>query len=223
MKPATTLVILDMAGTTISDDGLVLEAFHAALADYGTTETSPAFAAAERIVRETMGQSKIDVFRRVMGDERSAHRAREVFEQAYEAAVLAGRVAPIPGAESVLTELRGRGIKTCLTTGFSVATRETLLTKLGWAGAVDLVLSPSDAGRGRPHPDLLWTAMLRLRAGSVDEVAVVGDTASDMQAARRGGIGLRWGVLTGADDAARLEEGGATHVLRSVVGVLGLL
>jgi phosphoglycolate phosphatase len=223
MRPAISLVILDMAGTTIGDDGIVMEAFHAALADYGTTEASPAFAAAERIVRDTMGQSKIDVFRRVMGDERSAHRALEVFEQAYDAAVLAGRVAPIPGAESVLTQLRGRGIKTCLTTGFSVATRETLLTELGWAGAVDLVLSPSDAGRGRPHPDLLWTAMLRLRAGSVDEVAVVGDTASDMQAARHAGISLRCGVLTGADGDTRLREGGATRVLPSVVEVLGLL
>jgi phosphoglycolate phosphatase len=217
------LVILDMAGTTVSDDGVVMDAFHQSLSDAGITPETPRFAEAERVVLETMGQSKIDVFRRVLGLEDAAQRANDVFEQAYADLVRAGWVQPIPGAEEVLAELRSRRIRTCLTTGFSVDTREALLKELGWEHAVDLALSPSDAGRGRPHPDLLWAAMLRLRAQSVDEVAAVGDTASDMQAAQRAGVALRCGVLTGADRSERLRKGGATHVLASVVDLPAML
>jgi phosphoglycolate phosphatase len=218
-----TLVVLDMAGTTISDNGVVMDALHAAIADAGITVGSPEFAGAERIVHETMGQSKIEVFRRVFGSEPAAERASREFEIAYEKAVLAGRVHPIPGAETLFEQLRHRGIHTCLTTGFSPATRDLLIQQLGWEKATDLVLSPADAGRGRPFPDLLWSAMLRLGAGSVDEVAVVGDTASDMETGLRAGIKLRYGVLTGADDASRLRSGGATRVLPSVADLLPVL
>lgn len=223
MKAPITTVILDMAGTTISDDGVVLEAFHAALADAKIAPGTPRYVESERIVLQTMGQSKIDVFRLVMKDETKARRASVTFEQAYKAAVKAGRVQPLPGAESVLAALRDRGIKTCLTTGFSASTRDTLLTELGWVNAVDLALSPSDAGRGRPYPDMLWEAMLRLAADGVEGVAVVGDTASDMQAAERAGVSLRCGVLTGADSEARLREGGATRVLTSINDLFDVL
>jgi phosphoglycolate phosphatase len=223
MRPPIRLVALDMAGTTISDDGVVMDAFHEALADAGIAATSPGFANAEEIVRETMGQSKIEVFRRVLGTQEAAGRARAVFEGAYEKAVLTGHVNAIPGAEILLGKLRAGGVKTCLTTGFSRATRDLLLQQLGWENAADLVLSPADAGRGRPFPDLLWTAMLRLGAGSVDEVVVAGDTASDMESGRRAGVGLRCGVLTGADDETRLRAGGATHILASVADLLPLI
>jgi phosphoglycolate phosphatase-like HAD superfamily hydrolase len=65
--------------------------------------------------------------------------------------------------------------------------------------------------------------MLRLGAGSVEEVAVAGDTASDMETGRRAGVRLRCGVLTGADDEARLRAGGATHILPSIAGLLTLV
>lgn len=223
MSAEVRVVILDMAGTTVADDGVVIDAFHEALADAGVAEESPEFVKAERIVYDTMGQSKIEVFRLVLGEEDAAQRANGVFEQAYGDRVRAGHVCALPGAEAVLGELHERRIRTCLTTGFSAATRDALLKELGWDGAVDLVLSPSDAGRGRPYPDMLWVAMLQLRASSVAEVAVVGDTASDMIAGKRAGVTLRAGVLTGSDKAERLRTGGATHVIAEVSELLSLV
>ncbi len=223
MSAPIRVVALDMAGTTISDDGVVMDAFYAALVDAGLVEGSRPWETADQIVRETMGQSKIAVFSRVFGDRSAAERATAAFEHAYEQAVVAGRVVALPGAEVLFEKLRAKGVKTCLTTGFSPSTRDLLLERLGWEGAVDLALSPADAGRGRPYPDLLWTAMLRLGADSVDEVAIAGDTASDMETGLRAGIPLRYGVLTGADDEARLLAGGATHILPSVADLLPLI
>ena len=48
------------------------------------------------------------------------------------------------------------------------------------------------------------TSLLRLGGGSVAELAVVGDTPSDIEAGLRAGAGLVAGVLTGASDAAAL-------------------
>jgi phosphoglycolate phosphatase-like HAD superfamily hydrolase len=56
-------------------------------------------------------------------------------------------------------------------------------------------------------------------------VAVAGDTAYDMESGRRAGARVRAGVLTGTHDEATLQAAGATHVLRSVrdlPGVLGI-
>jgi ribonucleotide monophosphatase NagD (HAD superfamily) len=60
-----TVACLDMAGTTVADDGTVLEAFAAAIAGL----PGAAFEQAMTAVRSSMGQSKIEVFRRILGDE----------------------------------------------------------------------------------------------------------------------------------------------------------
>jgi phosphoglycolate phosphatase-like HAD superfamily hydrolase len=58
-----TVACLDMAGTTVADDGSVLAAFQAAAAEFGLTPGVPGYAEAVAFVLDTMGQSKIEVFR----------------------------------------------------------------------------------------------------------------------------------------------------------------
>jgi phosphoglycolate phosphatase-like HAD superfamily hydrolase len=53
-------------------------------------------------------------------------------------------------------------------------------------------------------------------------IMVVGDTASDMQAGRRAGVGQCVGVLSGTDNEARLLESGADSVLDTVVDLTRL-
>jgi phosphonatase-like hydrolase len=218
---AISVACLDMAGTTVRDDGLVLDAFGSAIAGRGLSEDG--YAQAMKDVRASMGQSKIEVFRRVLGDEGAALDANEAFEKHYAAAVRAGEVAALPGAAEVMTAVRAAGIKVCLLTGFSPATRDALIDALDWRPLIDLALSPADAGRGRPWPDLPLTALLRLGAGAVTELAVAGDTPSDIESGVRAGAGIVGGVLTGAGRRADLEAAGATHVLDTVAGLLPLL
>ncbi|HMD47037.1 MAG TPA: HAD family hydrolase, partial [Acidimicrobiales bacterium] len=104
----------------------------------------------------------------------------------------------------------------------SPRTRQRVLGALGWDAWVDLALSPTDAGRGRPFPDMILRAVLDLGVTDVAAVAVAGDTWADMAAGRRAGAAVVAGVLTGTDDAPRLRRGGATHVLASVAELPGL-
>lgn len=213
------VVVLDMAGTTVSDDGSVEHAFMAAFDDVVPGADAQEQSRAMGIVHQTMGQSKIDVFRLVLGDEPRARRALEVFERAYLAEIGAGRVRAVDGAEAVLQQLRNQGHGVCLTTGFPPRIRDRLVDWLGWSTRVDLALSPVDAGRGRPYPDMVLTAFLRLGGEDVAELVVVGDTPSDMLSGRRAGAATRVGVLTGGSTPEQLRAAGATLVSQSVVGL----
>jgi phosphoglycolate phosphatase len=213
-----TVACLDMAGTTVHDDGSVLAAFSAAI----TAQNLPlaAYNQAMTDVRSSMGQSKIEVFRRILGHEQAARQANEAFEDHYAAAVRAGHVAAIPGATDVFKTCRDAGIRVCLATGFSATTRDAIITELGWGGLIDLALSPADAGRGRPWPDLPLTALLFLQGGAVRELAVVGDTASDVESGLRAGAGIVAGVLTGASSRADLEQADAPLILGTIGDIL---
>jgi phosphoglycolate phosphatase len=219
---AIELVCFDMAGTTVADDGAVLGAFHAALDAMGVSDAAER-RRMEAYVLETMGQSKIVVFRALFGDKDAAQRANTAFEAAYDAQIDAGTVHPIPGATDVIANLRAEGHKVALLTGFSASTRDRLIAKLRWSDVADVTLCPSEVGRGRPYPDLVLGAVLRTGAGDVARVAVVGDTASDMETGRRAGASIRIGVLTGAHDTGSLHAGGATHVVNSVRDVPAIL
>jgi phosphoglycolate phosphatase len=221
--PRFTVACLDMAGTTVADDGSVMAAFGAAMAAAGISPGSPGYAEADATVRATMGQSKIEVFRRILGTEDGAQQANAMFEQSYAEAVRAGLVTPLPGAVETIAALRAAGIRVCLATGFAPVTRDALLDALGWRPLIDLALSPADAGRGRPWPDLPLTALLRLGGGAVSELVVAGDTPSDVESGLRAGAGLVAGVTTGASSAEELAEAGARHVLDSVTGLIQLL
>jgi phosphoglycolate phosphatase len=211
-----TIACLDMAGTTVRDDGTVLAAFTAAVGEHGLVSGTPDYERGMRIVHDTMGTSKIEVFRQILGDEDAAAKANLAFEEHYATAVRAGQVAALPGAEETIARLRAAGIRVCLLTGFAPATRDAIIDALGWRDAVDLALSPADAGRGRPWPDLPLTALLRLGGEAVDQLAVVGDTPSDVESGLRAGAGVVAGVLTGRATRGELEGAGAPLVLASV-------
>jgi phosphoglycolate phosphatase len=217
-----TVACLDMAGTTVADDGSVIAAFSAAVEQFGLPRDTPGYAGALAYVQRTMGQSKIEVFRHILGAEEAAQRANGAFEEHYAASVRAGAVAPLPGAVETFAALRAAGIKVCLATGFSSATRDALLDALGWRPLIDLALSPADAGRGRPWPDLPLTALLRLDGGAVSELAVAGDTASDVESGLRAGAGLVAGVLTGSASREDLERAKAPVILDTIAGLLPL-
>ncbi len=211
------LAVLDMAGTTVADGGLVVQAFDTAATAVGLPASGPEREQARTYVLDTMGQSKIVVFRALFGSEDRAQTANRAFEAAYDELVEQGNATPIPGAAEAITRLRAAGVRVALSTGFSPTTQGKLLAALGWAELADLVLAPGDGVRGRPYPDMVLTALMRLQIDGVRNVAVLGDTASDVETGLRAGAAIAAGTLTGAHSRAQLEAAGATHVVESVV------
>lgn len=219
-----TLVCLDLAGTTLADGGVVRTAYAEALASLGIVAGTTAYNRAIAQVDELRGQPKIEVFRRMFpGDEPRAQAANLSFERSYGQAVDRSGLAPVPGAEAALGEFVRAGIRICLLTGFSRRTLGRVLDTLDWWDRVDLALCPEDDGRGRPWPDMILSAALRLQVDDVRHIAVCGDTESDMLSGRRAGASIVAGVLTGAHGRDRLLAAGATHVLDSVADLPDLI
>lgn len=215
------LACLDMAGTTIIDDGLVEAAFTRALSSLGhhVDDQTRSF------LIQTMGQSKVEVFTQVLGSRSAGEQGAAAFEEAYAAVIREQGAALVPGTAAALAQLRARGLAICLTTGFAPVTRDLLIDACELGPLIDLALSPVDtpAGRGRPAPDMVLTALMRTGTNAVSDVLVVGDTASDMAAGVAAGAGMVVGVLTGVHGAEQLRATGATHVIASVADVPSLV
>ncbi|MFF1632730.1 HAD family hydrolase [Leifsonia sp. NPDC058248] len=217
------LVVLDLAGTVIVDDGLVERAVERALQAAGIGETPDDWEDAIDYVRLTAGLPKISVFRDLADDEDQAQHANAAFESAYSELATEEGVSAVPGAEQLILRLRAAGVKVAMTTSLSRATQDVLLDQLGWHGLADLTLSAAEAGRGRPYPDLPLTALLRTGTSSVEGMVVVGDTASDIASGIAAGAGLVVGVLSGADDEDTLLDAGADAVIPSIADLAELL
>jgi phosphonatase-like hydrolase len=223
-KDPISLVVFDMAGTTVADSGLVEESFLAADRHAGLSKTDADRREMLRYVSDTMGQSKIVVFRHLArGNEEQAQAANKEFERCYGQLVAEGNCSPVPGAEDVITALRAQGVKTALTTGFAGETQSAIIETLGWQGLADVVLCPGPGVRGRPYPDLPLTALMRTETDSVRSMVVLGDTSSDVISGLRAGARASIGVLTGAHDKGQLSDAGATHILDSVADLPGLV
>jgi len=217
------LLVSDMAGTTVSDDGIVIASFTDAIGSQGIAPDDDRYGPALQVVLDTMGMSKIVVFRQILGNEERAQAATAAFEASIADRIRAGEVHALPGAESALREIAESGVRIALTTGFSDPTRELLVEHLGWAELADLSLSPSTTLRGRPFPDLALAALIELEIDDVRSMAIVGDTANDLLAGHRSGASIVAGVLTGAHDRAALESAPHTHILDSVVDLPAVL
>ncbi|GGL11251.1 putative haloacid dehalogenase-like hydrolase [Sphaerisporangium melleum] len=218
------LACLDLAGTTIGDIAMVERAFADAIATQGIVPGTGAYARAMVHVHRSRGCPKIEVFRGIFpGNEAQAQAANLTFERAYEDAIERAGLFPVPGTVEALEKLRAADVKICVITGFSRATLSRVLSVAGWMDQIDLALCPEDTGRGRPWPDMVLTAVLRLRIDDVRQVAVVGDTESDMLCGSRAGASIVAGVLTGVHSRERLLHGGANVILDSIADFPGLV
>jgi len=217
------MVAFDVAGTVLNDDGLVIAAFKVAF-ERTQPDLWPTHGAEwTQYAIDTMGQSKIDVFTELLGDAEKAHQANVAFEESYVSEIAETGAVSIPGAEEMFEYLRSKQIAVALTTGFSRSTLDTLIIELGWRDLIDVSVTPSEAGRGRPHPDMLQKAATTLGVTNPTNVIVLGDTASDMQSGVAFGAGQVVGVLTGAHDEVTLRDAGATTVVNSVADLKSLI
>jgi phosphonatase-like hydrolase len=190
------LMVFDMAGTTVSDEGdavarCVCEALRAAGVPADEADVNPVMGMpkplAIRLLLERAGRAGVaEAAPQVHADfqKRMIHH--------YQTSDM---VCPMPGAEEVFRELRGRGIAVALDTGFDRETLDVIVDRLGWEGAIDTSVASDEVPNGRPSPDLIHAAM---RATNVTEsrlVGKVGDSVSDIEEGLAAGCGLVAAVL----------------------------
>lgn len=214
------LVIFDMAGTTVKDAGHVADAFLNALGEHGIEVN------AEHLSR-VRGSSKREAVLHFIPEGADRGRQAETVYNSFQAHLVrlyrAGGVEPVEGAEETFHWLKRRGIGVALNTGFDREITGLLLSSLGWEGeVVDVVVCGDDVKRGRPAPDLIFRAMEATGVNDARRVMNVGDTVLDLQTGHNAGVRWNVGVLSGAHGRAMLEQAPHTHLLDSVAILPGL-
>ena len=197
------LVVFDIAGTTVHDDGMVGDCLGRALQTAGV-------AVDRESVNAVMGEPKpvaiAKLLTRKTGHAVSAgdDLVREIYVR-FEALMVAyygssADVRPVDGAEEVFRALKGSGIRVALDTGFNRVIVDAILQRLGWRdrGIIDVTVASDEVARGRPYPDLIDRAMRLTGVTRGADVAKVGDTPSDLLEGTAAGCAKVIGITTGS-------------------------
>lgn len=215
------LVVLDLAGTTVRDNGEVPISFKAVLERHGV------YVSDEQLENVRGSSKRQAVFDLLPESHVRSTRAKEIynsFKVELSERYRRDGVESIEGAEYVFTEFRKNGVRVVLNTGFDRDITSLLLAELKWdKKLVDAVVCGDDVAQGRPAPDLIFAAMKASDTVEAQRVANVGDTVRDLQAAQNAGVKWNIGVLSGAHSFAKLQQFPHTHLIESVAELPDLL
>lgn len=140
---------------------------------------------------------------------------REIHSREYKA--LHHTVAPLPGSEGLIGELKKRGFKVVLATSSAEEDFASEMELIGDAHLADTALTLPDVDRTKPDPQLLRKALAEV--GGTRGIAL-GDTVWDMESAVQAEV-LPLGLLTGGFSEQELREAGAEEVFDSLVDLRG--
>ena len=129
-------------------------------------------------------------------------------------------LAPIGEPASILDKLKARGLRLGLATNDGEASARRQLAALRLDVHMDFIAGYDSGHGGKPHPGMV-TAFAAAIGAAPREVAVVGDSAFDLLAARAAGA-MAVAVLTGPASRAELAPL-ADHVIDGVEGLPALL
>lgn len=197
------LVVFDCDGVLVDSERLTVGVEARVLTEMGWEIT------VDEVVERFMGRSDSHML-----DEVARHLGREAadeFDRVSTKEVVAAfreRLEPIGGIESLIEQLHGAGLLTCVA---SSGSHKKMNLTLGTTGLYDIfenrIFSASEVDNGKPAPDLFLYAA---RCMNVDptRAVVVEDSVSGVLAARAAGMRC-FGYAGGLTPAERLEEAGA--------------
>ena len=214
--PAVSLVCCDLANIAI-DGSIVERAFAEAIATQGIVAGTQDYVRSMVRFDRAKGRPPADVLSELFeGDEPRAQAASLAFDRSFRAAAERFGVGLPPDLVAVLGKIAGSGAKICLISALSRGASGEMLARLCRAGVADHALCADDSPRGFPWPDPVLTAMLRLGAGDVREVAVISATESGVQAGYRAGARIVAGIGEGSRRVTALRQAGATHMVGAI-------
>lgn len=199
----TSLVVFDIAGTTVSDSGNINQSFREAFASEGLKVS-------EYDVNTVMGYRKMEAISIIVNkyspgaiekDPDLINRMHTKFNRDMVLFYQNDRLLkPLPYAEETFAKLQELGIKVALNTGFTRAITDAILERLGWKNnpLIDTVVCSDEVPEGRPNAYMIQSIMKQLDISEMGSVVKVGDTEVDVLEGQHAGCGLVIAVTTGA-------------------------
>lgn len=225
MAQEYSMVVFDMAGTTVNEDNLVYKLMHQMLVNDGYDCTL------EMVLALGAGKEKRRAFKDLLIDlgvfapDNIAMRLHESFHLNLVEAYQSMDVKPMPYAERIFNELKKRNIKVVLNTGYDAYIASLLLEKLNWhvGQTIDAVITASDVVSSRPNPEMIFLAMQNMAIRDAAFVVKVGDSITDIEEGKNAGCGLTIGITTGAQNEEMLLMADPDFVIHGLDKILSIV
>lgn len=208
MKNKFSLVVFDIAGTTVKDNDNVAIAFIEAFQHYGV-ELSVKEIAPLMGFRKTEAIEKVLIEKGLLFTHDTVIDIHNHFVNTMVTFYAGSKeVEPLPGAEALFSFLHQRDIRIALNSGFPKVVVDAIVDRFGWMekGLIDDYIASDEVEMGRPFPLMINELMKRSGVINPEEVIKVGDTMVDVQEGRMSGCGLVVAVTTGAYTRESLAE-----------------
>ena len=215
------LAVLDMAGTTINDGGLVQQAAINAMQNLLTVSIT------KRDADQVMGIPKNTAFQTLCSiagapsDTETINRLVNYFNQELnELYKDPNNISLMPFAAELFATMRKYNTKIYLNTGFERNVATTIVNTLQLSTVIDGYIGSDEVELGRPHPNMIHKAMQLTKTEYSHHVMKIGDTVSDLYEGFSAGCGFNIGVLTGAQTYEELRTAPYTQIVANLEPVI---
>lgn len=190
------LVIFDLDGTLVDAYAAIAESLNYVFRSLGLKERSAG------IVRRLVGWGDINLLKPYVSHRKLKY-AIDLYRRHHRISLLKySRLYPY--ARVILRSLKKKGYKLAVASNRPSKFSRILLKHLEIGVFFDYVLCADQAGRGKPHPDMLNQIVKRFKLKK-SEALYIGDMSIDAQAGRRAGIDTVI-VTSGSGRKAEIRE-----------------
>jgi phosphonatase-like hydrolase len=212
------LAVFDIAGTTLYDEQAVAQSFQKAFQKKNIaveiTDAVPLMGYKKTQAIVLLLEKKGIVFDNEMVNDIHDNFIDEMLDY-YE---YDPEVRPFPDAEEVFIEIKEKGTRITLNTGFPKVIASAIMKRTQWIekGLVDDYIASDEVKKGRPHPFMINELMRRFGIDNPADVIKIGDTEADINEGRNSNCGLVVAVTTGAFTREQLEPYRPDYIVDSL-------
>ncbi|EDY83855.1 haloacid dehalogenase-like hydrolase, putative [Verrucomicrobiia bacterium DG1235] len=199
-------ILIDMDGTFVDHLQTLTRCFQYACRELGFPEPS-----AEKVRRSIGGSMPVTIQKFLPAEHVEA--GKELWRQRFEEIHLQG-VVVLPGAGELLDHCQSSEISAAIFTNKTGTHSRAIIENEGFTSQLAFVLGAEDTEYRKPQPEFTAAAIEKIGMRG-EELAMVGDSPFDIQAARAGGMTALC-VTTGSHSREELFEEGADHVFDSL-------
>ena len=219
------MVVFDMAGTTVDEDNVVYKTLQKALVKFEVNATL------NQVLLYGAGKEKYQAIKDIVTSlqiELNEIVLKQIFEYfltELSNAYMSFEVKEMPNALSTFKALRSRRIKVVLNTGYNRQTAQGLIDKIGWVQNIDfdLLVTASDVSNNRPNPDMIFLAMQEFHINPEDGVIKVGDSCVDIEEGQNANCTYTIGITTGAQTSEQLKTSQPNFIIDDLKDLLELI
>lgn len=221
----TKMLVFDMAGTTVNENGIVYQTLYETMKKYGLDVSKKdieywhganKYHALEHFLSQYIGKSTSYSQNNLNMFETEKKKLNQMFDENLKERYFdKSSISLIDESMPVLfNSFREKNIKITLNTGYSKEIQENIIRTLNMNEFIDGYISSEDVKYGRPYPYMIYNLMEKFEVESSQDVIKIGDTVNDMLEGRNARC-LTIGVLSGADSREKLKK--CHYILESVM------